>query len=231
MSILCFQLKEIPDLTLNKYQSLANTGANGVLNRHEDFLRQWHGICISSQVSIHLLYVYDPDAELGRRLLTHLILLGEESKLQLVKPLLQYSPLSDFYTFHESLVPNIHFNAGATLTKKERIAEIFHSLAGETRSFHYVPKWDVASDCRLYDLFRTLEAIGKSYSPHPTCAFRVDLYPATTEVNTRASFSPVIKDLHGDNDITIMREAQSRHDNYSNDIVNEYTISLNQVFL
>ena len=34
----CFQIKKIPDLSLNKYQSLADTGIDGVLKRNENFI-------------------------------------------------------------------------------------------------------------------------------------------------------------------------------------------------
>lgn len=37
MGVACFQLEQIPDLSLNKYQSLADTGIEGVLKRHESF--------------------------------------------------------------------------------------------------------------------------------------------------------------------------------------------------
>lgn len=68
MGVACFQLEQIPDLSLNKYQSLADTGIEGVLKRHESFLRQWHGICTESSSSFHLLYTYLPTEPVGQRL-------------------------------------------------------------------------------------------------------------------------------------------------------------------
>lgn len=65
MGILTFQVDNIPDLSLNKYQSLADTGIEGVLKRHENFLRQWHGICYESNASFHLLYLYMPEEIMG----------------------------------------------------------------------------------------------------------------------------------------------------------------------
>ena len=41
MGVACFQLEQIPDLSLNKYQSLADTGIEGVLKRHESFLNMY----------------------------------------------------------------------------------------------------------------------------------------------------------------------------------------------
>ena len=42
MGVICFEVDTIPDLSLNKYQTLADTGIEGVLKRHESFLSQWH---------------------------------------------------------------------------------------------------------------------------------------------------------------------------------------------
>ena len=152
MKMVCFQIDQIPDLSLNKYQSLADTGIEGVLKRHESFLRQWHGICSESSTSFHLLYTYIPTENLGKRLKLYFILQGNEENLRMIYPLLKSSPLSDFYTFKPAKIPNIRFESGATLTKKERIADIFNPLTGQTKAVHYVPKWQMNESARLYDL-------------------------------------------------------------------------------
>lgn len=222
MSILCFRLYEIPDITLNKYQSLADTGIDGVLKRHEDFLRQWHGICLVGRISMHLLYIYNPDGEVGHRIIPYFFLQGTDDALSLVKPLLNYSPISDFFDLVEAPSPNFKFTAGATLTKKERVAEIYNNLSGQVRNFHYVPNWEVTDACRLYDLFRMLEAIGKSYPTHPACAFRLDIYSVEQEQKTRISFTPTLRELRGDNDIKITRDSPDNRDDYATDVGREY---------
>ena len=84
MKMVCFQIDQIPDLSLNKYQSLADTGIEGVLKRHESFLRQWHGICSESSTSFHLLYTYIPTENLGKRLKLYFILQGNEDDLKMI---------------------------------------------------------------------------------------------------------------------------------------------------
>ena len=50
MGVICFEVDTIPDLSLNKYQTLADTGIEGVLKRHESFFKtmawnrygRWH---------------------------------------------------------------------------------------------------------------------------------------------------------------------------------------------
>ena len=154
MGILCFQVDQIPDLSLNKYQSLADTGIEGVLKRHENFLRQWHGICNESSTSFHLLYMFVPSEPIGKRLKLFFVLQGNPEELGMIQPLLKSSPLSDFYEFKRTELPNVIFESGATLTKKERVADIFNPLTSQTTSVHYVPKWEMNEEARLYDLFR-----------------------------------------------------------------------------
>ena len=223
MSISCFQIDQIPDLSLNKYQSLADTGIDGVLKRHESFLRQWHGICTESSTSFHLLYCYLPSEPIGQRLKVYFLIQGNDAELRLIEPLLQKSPLSDFFVFKRGTLPRIRMSAGSTLTKKERVADIYNPMTGQSKSVHYVPKWEMNDEARLYDLFRIMETVSQAYSPQEACAFRIDLYPASTAQDTRSKFSPVLKDLRGENDIKLMKETDSlKSDSYARDICKEY---------
>lgn len=223
MGILCFQVDQIPDLSLNKYQSLADTGIEGVLKRHENFLRQWHGICNESSTSFHLLYTFVPSEPIGKRLKLYFILQGNPEELRMIQPLLKSSPLSDFYDFQLTELPSVTFESGATLTKKERVADIFNPLTSQTTSVHYVPKWEMNEEARLYDLFRMMDTVSQAHFPAKACAFRIDLYPASTALETRNSFNPVLKSLRGENDIKLLKNTDSvKGDNYAKDICKEY---------
>ncbi len=223
MGTLCFQVDQIPDLSLNKYQSLADTGIEGVLKRHENFLRQWHGICNESSSSFHLLYTFVPSETVGKRLKLYFVLQGDPEELRMIQPLLKSSPLSDFYDFKLTELPGVSFDSGATLIKKERIADIFNPLTGQTTPVHYVPKWEMNEEARLYDLFRMMDTVSQAYSPAGACAFRVDLYPASAALETRNSFNPVLKSLRGENDIKLLKNTDSvKGDNYARDICKEY---------
>lgn len=223
MSLLIFQVKQIPDLSLNKYQSLADTGTDGVLSRHSSFLRQWHGICAQSGTSFHLLYLFLPEEESGKRLKLYFMIQGDEKSLRAVKPLLMNSPLSDFYEFVESKLPKVYFKAGATLMKNERVAKIYNPLTSSIKEVHYVPKWEMKEDARLYDLFRIMESVGLSYQTYHPCAYRIDLYPSSMVQEVRECFTPVLKDLQGDNDIQLIKEDMGGdRDSYAKNICKEY---------
>lgn len=223
MSISYFQIDQIPDLSLNKYQSLSDTGIEGVLKRHESFLRQWHGICMECGASFHLLYCYLPSEPIGQRLKVYFLLQGNDAVLQMLEPLLKKSPLSDFFVLKKSVLPTISMSAGATMTKKERVADIYNPMTAHSKSIYYVPKWKINDEARLYDLFRIMETIGRAYSSQEACAFRVDLYPVSAAQDTRNKLSPMLKDLRGENDIKLMKETDSlKSDYYARDICGEY---------
>ena len=52
MYSLTYTLKNVPDLTLAKYQSLGENGIEGVLERHATFLRQWQGLSKTLNINI-----------------------------------------------------------------------------------------------------------------------------------------------------------------------------------
>lgn len=223
MGAICLQIAQIPDLSLNRYQSIADTGVGGVLKRHESFLRQWHGIGMESNLSFHLLYSYLPYEPVGQRLKLFFIVQGNEQNLQQIAPLLPKAPLSEFFSFKWGEVPDICLKAGVTLAKKERLADIYNPMTGQSRAVHYVPKWKMNEDARLYDMFRIMEAVSQAYVPHEACAFRIDIYPVSTVLETRNNFNTVLRELRGEHDIKLLRETDSvKTDNYARDICREY---------
>lgn len=223
MSLTCFQIVKIPDLTLNKYVSLADTGIEGVLARHRNFLRQWHGICKTSGTSFHLLYVFVPDDVIGTRLKLYFIIQGEDKIVKDMLPLLMKSPLSDFYEFVPCKLPEHHFSACSTLIKAEAKAPIYNQYSGSYKDFHYVPGWEMNGSARLYDLFKTMETIGDAYDSKEPCAYRVDLYPVHRLDEIREAFIPAMKELQGENGIQLVKEINySRRDNYTQNVLNEY---------
>lgn len=230
MGMLCYSLRQIPDLSLNKYQSLANTGVEGVLKLHEIFLRQWHGICTESNTSLHLLYVFMPSEPVSQQLKIFFLIRGDESALKLVEPLAEKSPLSDFFTLHKDDIPQIHLRFGSILTKKEQEANILNPMTGNYRTAHYVPKWETNASARQYDLFRIMETVCEAYNPKGPCAFRIDLYPVSLAQETRSAFNPILKTLRGENDLKLVRDTESlRSNDYAREICKEYEAWLSKI--
>ncbi|MEI3413423.1 MAG: hypothetical protein V8Q57_09725 [Blautia sp.] len=118
------------------------------------------------------------------------------------------------FMFKKAILPNVTFGAGATFTKKERIADIYNPMTGQTSAIHYVPSWKMNENARLYDLFRMMETDQPGLYASPGMPhFEFDLVPDfSMEAETRKSFAPVLKTLRGGNDIKLTKEA----DNSSN---------------
>ena len=92
-----FELDEIPDLSLSKYMSLDETGVEGVLKKHNSFLRQLNRKGLLSKVFFHLIYSYNPDEAKGKKMSISLVASGTEEALVHTKELIQNSSISPYY--------------------------------------------------------------------------------------------------------------------------------------
>ena len=68
MPSLYYEVKRIPDLTLSKYSALDEGGVEGVLKKHEAFLRQIHRKGLLNKEIIRWIYEYNPSAPKGQRM-------------------------------------------------------------------------------------------------------------------------------------------------------------------
>ena len=197
-----YGLRTLPDLSLVKYQSLADSGVAGVLKRHATFLRQWHGICLELSLSLHLLYAYLPENPVGNRLKVFLVLQGEEDSLRVAHPFIFQTALSELYDLARAELPRVSFGAGATLTKTEKVESIYHRLSEKNRKVHLVPSWEPNEDARLLEMVKTLQTIGRLQNGGP-CAYRADFYPCGDAAQAKEKLEPIIKVLRGDYDVSL----------------------------
>ena len=188
-----YRLTQIPDLTLNKYASLEETGVDGVLEKHNAFLRQLNRMGIVSGLSYHLFYFYLKPKDAGKdspghRLQVYFMVRGEEEVMKNASAFVKASPLADFYQLESVLkgsrtgetdcsISNVLANSGlenpefrvcTVLTKMETILP---ASAGETEDYYLIREWETNEDGRLYNMFNMMEALDE------TALYRVDLYP------------------------------------------------------
>lgn len=185
MAQLWYRLSEIPDLTLNKYESLGSDGIEGVLDKHVAFLRQLNRKGIVSGISYHLFYLYlVPDDKNedrpGHRLQIWFMAMGEPEALENVSALINASPLSDFFILEPfSGTPDfdgLFFCSCSFLSK----AETLLPASVESDSVYYLIRdWDVDSTGRLYNMCKIMEALNR------TALYRVDLYPVEKSSSIR----------------------------------------------
>jgi hypothetical protein len=236
MERVVFRVRELPDLSLAKYETLSESGVAGVIERHADFLRQWNKICLLNQVSIHLLYTFDPQLEVGKRMGISLILQGgDKTSVETLARILPFSPLAEYYQFEKADEKPCDkvFGACATLIKRERVVEIASS-DDKTRPFYYVPSWEPDEKARLYDLFRILSAIGAAGEKGVSCGYRIDLYPddltSATDLShdTQAAFRQPLKLLRDASGYATSKITLSDNPSYktkdenASDIINQY---------
>lgn len=94
---LIFHVTKIPDLTLSKYCSGENNGVEGMLVKHNAFLRQWNRKGNLSDCSIHLYYVYSPEKNHGDKLDIYIMVKGERHNLNNVIRMIKASPFAEDY--------------------------------------------------------------------------------------------------------------------------------------
>ena len=98
MKALFYQLKSIPDLELAKYQSLGEQGVEGVLKRHNNFLRQWQRYSENMDVDLHLYIFYCPNEAWTDKLGVYFsITFMDDSMASRLNALISSSPISSFF--------------------------------------------------------------------------------------------------------------------------------------
>lgn len=186
-----YKLEYIPDLSLSKYSSLSESGVDGVLLRNEAFLRQWQRICLIENVSIHFIAYYNPEIRTGARLNIYLEILAsdEETKIKCEK-LLFSSSLSEYFSFvacennEVDELKALKFQYRACLTKKERVFESTVYMDSRTNTparFYTVPEWKMNDKARLYDMFKTMQALNEA-SIYKVDLYAIDAYDSIFEI-------------------------------------------------
>lgn len=181
----CYTIKQIPDLTLGKYDYLSHNGVGGVLELHRVLLRQLHEKSFLTGVSLHLLYSYQHDGAPGSKISIYFLARGKDKKLDNIEKLLKGAALSEYFRFSflyrtddsgqltaasekdTKLITPIrekYFSCCSALTKEE----VF--LEGRDGNFYYnVPAWKPNGEGRLYDMLRIMEALDEDF------VYRIDI--------------------------------------------------------
>jgi len=181
----CYAVKQIPDLTLGKYDYLSCNGVDGVLELHRVLLRQLHEKSHLTGVTLHLLYLYRHDGAPGSKISLFFLARGKDSLLNNIDKLLKGSSLSEYFTFSFlyrqdsdgvmtdfsakdqkliTLLREQEFSCCSMLTKEE---VFFEGRDGET--YYNVPSWKPNGGGRLYDMIRIMEALNEDF------VYRIDI--------------------------------------------------------
>lgn len=159
MSEMMYEVKELPDLSLTKYQSLGEQGIEGVIKQHNSFLRQWQRNSCLLNLKIYLYYVYLPKNIRTKQLKIYLRLSCVGNELdEYINSLILSSPLKEFYRFVKTDINQTQglmkeYLAVSYLKKTEREKQ------GESSVFFTAEGWKSNKDARLYEMIKTMEAL------------------------------------------------------------------------
>ncbi|MCD7822957.1 MAG: hypothetical protein LUG86_02895 [Oscillospiraceae bacterium] len=242
-----YTIRQLPDLTLNKYSSLEENGVDGVIKKHISFLRQLNRAGIVSGLSYHLFYLYlkpeDKEKDTpGRRLNIFLLIRGNEDSMRNVQAMIESSSLSAFFRFEEfeaetdsndkkipaSLdtffqrkgIPQPEFSVCSFLTKTETLLP---AGSGEGDDYYMLREWEMNDDGRLYDMCRMMSSLDK------TALYRVDLYPVERSGSLREALRKpmnILRKRQDDRSSGMKRDYDGKDvlDNYE-DMIEKYESS------
>ena len=230
-----YRLTELPDLTLNKYASLEDSGVDGVLEKHGAFLRQLNRKGIVSGLSFHLFYFYlVPDDRSkdrpGHRLQIYLMIRGNAEGMENIDAMVKASPLSEFFRLEDRMkrsatgddacsLENVLKNSGmqtpvfntcAFLTKTETFLP---AGSGEGDDYYIIRDWEMNEDGRLYSMSKMMEALNQ------TALYRVDLYPVERSTSLREALRKPMNILRRRQD---ERSTNARKDYDGKDVLENY---------
>ena len=180
----CYAIKQIPDLTLGKYDYLSCNGVDGVLELHRSLLRQLHEKSYLTGATMHLMYVYKHDGPPGGKINIYFLARGKDHLLRNLDKLLKGTAISAYFTFSflysrdtggdlvnhsvcdEELITALEreYSYCSMLTKEE---VFFEGRDGAT--YYNVPSWKPNADGRLYDMLRIMEALDEDF------VYRIDI--------------------------------------------------------
>lgn len=217
MHTLLFKLIAIPDVTLSKYQYLDAGNVNDVLQKQVEYLRILQVILKLRNVSMHLIYTYQPSFPAGRKLSVYLMFRSESSdSLKVLSGLLPGMTLSQYFKFSECSAQHefgsTAYHGSATMIKKEICSSFLRQKTGVEFLFYTVPEWEPNESARMVDMMQMLQNIGE-LTKKP-CAIRVDLYAVDAAAKYRDAMKPFLKQIaelqYGTETVHLSSETQQR---------------------
>ena len=203
MPSLYYEVKRIPDLTLSKYSALDEGGVEGVLKKHEAFLRQIHRKGLLNKEIIRWIYEYNPSAPKGQRMRIIIKFDGKNAS-DYMQSFIGSSPLAPYFdliqVFPEDELPTLTgketpkdlekrkaktlslnqelYRYQASLIKKEKFARPDNP---DMADFYSVNKWEMNEDARLFGLFTMMKKMAENSKKEDKsqwrCLYCVDVVP------------------------------------------------------
>lgn len=172
--MLIYDVKNLPDITLSKYQALEDSGIESMLESQTRLLRQLYRFAAFGKIAIHYLFNYDPDRPNGTKLKISIAFSstnGDARFDQSLDKIIRASNVAEQFKLQRSTAHEFGgtiFQVKSSMRKKERMLQTV--VNGAPRNYYIVPNWEVNEDARLFSLLKLMESFDEK------CCYRVDLY-------------------------------------------------------
>lgn len=250
MPSLYYEVKRIPDLTLSKYSALDEGGVEGVLKKHEAFLRQIHRKGLLNKEIIRWIYEYNPSAPKGQRMKI-IIKFDGKNVSDYMQSFIGSSPLAPYFdlvqVFPEEELPSPTgqesqkelekrksktlslnqelYRYQASLIKKEKFARPDNP---EMADFYSVNKWEMNEDARLFGLFTMMKKMAENSAKEDKsqwrCLYCVDVVPMdyTDSIESSAMLGTIMAGLR--RMLSLRVEKTSNSTSFQKDESADYTL-------
>ena len=155
-----YTLKRLPDLTLAQYSAEESGGIDDVIKQHSSFYRQINRKGQLFGEVYHLIYIYSPEKQPGKRLQVYFRADGDENGVgpACMSQFMDAAPLSTFFHFEKER-PDINpaFRYRATLAKQDGF--VSSSQTENKMEYYTVNPWKPNEKARLMGLFRMMQQL------------------------------------------------------------------------
>lgn len=250
MPSLYYEVKRIPDLTLSKYSALDEGGVEGVLKKHEAFLRQIHRKGLLNKEIIRWIYEYNPSAPKGQRMKIIIKFDGKNAS-DYMQSFIGSSPLAPYFdlvqVFPEEELPPLTgketlkdlekrkaktlslnqelYRYQASLIKKEKFAR---PDKPDMADFYSVNKWEMNEDARLFGLFTMMKKMAENSKKEDKsqwrCLYCVDVVPMdyADAIESPSMLGPIMSGLR--RMLSLRVEKTSTSTSFQKDESADYTL-------
>jgi hypothetical protein len=186
MTSVIFELRDIPDLSLNKYSNLEESGVDGVIAHHNSFLRQLHRLGRTLDGTFSLYYQYAPSFRKGSRMrCCYKWIFNRDAEPDELMKIANASSIGQYFRFIQidnvhpeddtharefSLDSDFEYKFLASLKKKEKIS-ISDGQGNGKQTYYSVNKWAMNPTGRLFNVFSLMRELNKP------CLYNVIMHP------------------------------------------------------
>lgn len=216
-----YELKQIPDLTLSKYSQLDEGDVEGVLQQHQAFWRQMNRRGRLLKEGYQLIYEYDPERELGKRL--RICFRVDTCRPVFMEETLRSSAIGAYFELDKiggkvcktaeeeererkreednARMVSRRYRYAAHLIKKERVMRSLNRDDGQ--QFYIVSSWEMNETARLYSMMKLMSAINEP------CVYCVNILPTDQTQVMRQNLEQILSFLRRTTQIRVTKSASS----------------------